>query len=252
MAIYNFGSGTLWGTRSDVANSTPVKFGALQSVDMEFTASAKQLYGQNQFPLAVARGTGKITGKAKLGQIQARTFADLFFGTSLVTGQVTTANGESGVIPSTPFQLTASNGATFVADLGVINSATGIPLTKVSSAPATGQYSVNTTGGVYTFAAADVGNTVSISYTYSVSASGQKLVFSNPQLGIQPTFSCALETVYTAPGGLKKAVLNLNACISNKLSFPTKLEDFTIPEFDFECFADSAGNIFTWSFNENS
>jgi hypothetical protein len=38
----------------------------------------------------------------------------------------------------------------------------------------------------------------------------------------------------------------------SKLTFGTKLEDFVMPEFDFACFADTAGNVMTWSFAEAS
>ena len=252
MAIYTFGSGTLWGVRTDVANSTPLKFGAIQDVSLDFSASAKELYGQNQFPLAVARGKAKISGKAKFAQIQGDIFANLFFGITPTTGQITTANGEAQTVPAaTPWQVTVSNAATFVADWGVAYSASGLPLTKVASGPTAGQYSVSATG-VYTFSTGDANAAVLISYTYSIAASGQKLVMSNPLLGVQPTFQVALTTLYNGPSGQKNATLTLNACISNKLSFATKIDDFAVPELDFEAFADGSGNLFTWSFNEVS
>ncbi len=251
MAIYTFGSGSLWGVRSDIANPTPVKFGALHDVSVEFTASSKQLYGQNQFPLAVARGTGKITCKAKFGQVQGRAFADLFFGAQMQPGQSATANGEAVAVPSSsPYQASVVNAASFVTDLGVIYASTGMALTRVASAPAQGQYSI--AAGVYSFNSADQGAGLLVSYTYGVAGSGQKFTLSNQQLGVQPVFQAALETVYNAPGGLKKAVLTLNACVSNKLSMATKLDDFAIPELDFEAFADPAGNVLTWSFSEAS
>jgi len=252
MAIYSFGSGTLWGVRTDVSNSTPVKFGTLHDVNLEFSATAKQLFGQYQFPVAVARGTSKITGKAKFAQIQGRAFADLFFGQTLQSGQLTTANNEASAVPAAaPYTVTVINAAGFTQDLGVLNAATGLPFVKVASAPAQGQYMV-ASDGVYGFNLADAGAALLISYGYSVSGSGQKMVVSNQLLGTQPVFQVALETNYNAPGGLKKAVLSLNACVSNKMSFATKQDDFSIPEMDFEAFADAAGNVFTWSFNEVS
>ena len=35
----------------------------------------------------------------------------------------------------------------------------------------------------------------------------------------------------------------LNACGSSKLTFTTKKEDYTIPEFDFEAGLDAAGSL---------
>lgn len=247
--LHSFGSGTLWGVRTDVANSTPVKFGALQEVQLEFSANSKQLYGGSQFPIAVARGTGKITGKAKMGSISGGVFADLFFGISRTAAQVMAAADEAGTVPAgAAYTVTVSNSATFSEDLGVRNASTGRPLTKVAAAPATGEYSVS--AGVYTFAAADANLAVLISYTYTVASGGQKMVLTNQSLGIQPVFSAFLATNYTAPDGVKKGFIKLHACVASKLSFPTKLEDFTIPEFDFEAFADSSGTIATFAFNE--
>jgi len=252
MAIYSFGSGTLWGVRTDTANATPIKFGTLHDVNLEFSATAKQLFGQYQFPVAVARGTSKITGKAKFAQVQGRAFADLFFGSALQSGQITTANNEAAAVPATgPYAATVANAAAFLQDFGVIAAATGLPFVKVASSPSQGEYCVSS-AGVYSFNLADAGAGLLISYTYSVSGSGQKMVVSNQLLGTQPVFQVALETNYSAPGGVKKAVLTLNACVSSKLAFATKQDDFSVPELDFDAFADAAGNIFTWSFNEVS
>jgi hypothetical protein len=253
MALYTFGTGTLYGVRSDIANATPVKFGALQEASVDFAATNKELYGQYQFPLAVARGKAKITGKAKFGQIQGRAFFDLFFGQGASTGQTTLANAEAQNVPaSSPYTVQVTNHATYVADLGVVYAATGLPLVQVASAPAQGQYAVAIGTGTYTFAAADAGAAILVSYQYTVSASGQQFTLANPLLGVQPTFQLVLETSYQSPGGLKKADLTLFSCVSSKLSLDAKQEDFTIPEMDFEAFANAAGNVFTWSFSEAS
>ena len=37
-------------------------------MSVDFSFSVKELYGQNQFPLAVARSAAKVTGKAKLAR----------------------------------------------------------------------------------------------------------------------------------------------------------------------------------------
>ena len=245
-----FGSGTLWGTRTDIANATPIKFGALQEVNLEFSANTKELYGGSQFPIAVARGTGKITGKAKAA-IQGAVFADLFFGVTRATGYTQVAITEAGAVPaSTPWQITVANSANFVADLEVTYAATGLPLTKVASAPAAGQYSV--TAGVYTFNTADAGKAVLISYSYTTAAAGQTINITNQALGVQPVFAVTLSMQYTAPGGQVKGFLKLPACVASKLTIPTKLEDFTISEFDFSAFADASGNVMQFSSSENS
>ncbi len=87
-----------------------------------------------------------------------------------------------------------------------------------------------------------------INYTYNVTSTGQKLAITNPLLGTTPTFQALFYTTFQN----QAVTLKLNNCISNKLSFQTKLEDFVMPEFDFSCFADASGNVMTWSFAEAS
>ncbi|WP_020177056.1 hypothetical protein [Methyloferula stellata] len=245
--MYTFGSGILIGTRTDIAEATPVNFGLVQEVTIEESASVKEVYGQYQYPLVAARGTVKTTGKAKVARISGLAFANLFYGVTPSSGQLATSFAEAGSVPaSSPYTVTVVNSATAADDDGVTYAATGLPLTKVASSPASGQYSV--AAGVYTFASADAGKAVLISYTYGVTGSGQKLAITNPLLGTTPTFQALFYTTFQG----QAVSLKLNNCVSSKLSFQTKLEDFTMPEFDFSCFADSAGNIMTWSFAEAS
>lgn len=239
MAVYSFGSGNLFGVRTDIANATPVKFGALQDVSIEFNFALKELYGQFQFPVAVGRGTAKIQGKAKFAQINGLAFNSLFFGQSQSTGQLLTAFNEAQSVPaSTPFAVTVANAASFGADLGVSYAATGLPLAKVASGPSQGQYAA-AANGVYTFAAADAGAAILVSYTYTLAGSGNTAVIANQLLGAAPSF----QAVFTESFQGKQVTLQLNQCVAQKLSLATKLDDFTIPEFDFSAFADAAGNV---------
>lgn len=239
MAVYSFGSGTLFGTRTDIANATPVKFGALQDVSVEFNFTLKELHGQFQFPLAVGRGTGKIQGKAKFAQINGITFNTLFFGQPQAAGQLSTSVSEAQAVPAaSPFTLNAANAATFASDLGVIYAATGLPLTKVASAPTQGQYAVSS-AGVYTFGSGDSGAAILLSYTYSAASVGNTATISNQLLGSAPTFQANFFETFQG----KQVTLQLNQCVAQKLSLATKLDDFTIPEFDFSAFADASGNL---------
>jgi hypothetical protein len=246
-----FGSGVLFGrSTSAVAGMfTPVQFGALQDVDISFDGSIKDLFGQYQFPIASARGTSKITGKAKFANINANALASLFFNELTATGQQLIAINEAGTIPTTPFEITVTNAATFVKDYGVLNTLTGLPYTKVGSGtPTTGQYKVDevTPGmGVYTFAAADTALTVQISYSYTT-AGGNTITINNQLLGDAPVFEMALQTIFNS----KKFAVFFHQCQSTKLSLPTKLEDFVISEFDFGIFANAAGVLGKISFPE--
>ncbi|MGQ0446164.1 MAG: hypothetical protein ACT4O2_13820 [Beijerinckiaceae bacterium] len=245
--MYSFGSGVLLGTRTDIANATPVNFGLVQDVTINESATIKELTGQYQRPVAIARGTIKTTGKAKVARISGLAFANLFYGVTPVAGQVATAFAEAGTVAAaSPFTVAVANAATFVADAGVLYATAGLPLTLVASAPAAGQYSV--LAGVYTFNSADAGKAVLVNYTYTISGAGQKFTVANQLLGTTPTFQAVFYTTFQG----QAISLKLNNCTSSKLGFQTKLEDFLMPEFDFSCFADASGNVMTWSFAEVS
>lgn len=263
MAQYSFGAGILWGTPlSDssgtaISNPTPVQFGALQDVSLDISFENKMLHGSNQFPIAVGRGKGKVSGKAKAAQISGRMWNSIFFGQTLNAGIVNDIYDTVGkAIPATPFTLTVSstaadathvqipNSGTWSADLGVRNSS-GLPMVRVASAPTTGQYSVS--AGVYVFAAADTGNTVFIDYKYTAtSTTATNSTIINQPMGYAPAFRCDLLLPYQG----KNLIVSLPQCISTKLSIATKQDDFNIPEFDFEAFADSAGNVMAYGTSE--
>lgn len=240
MANYAFGAGSLWGVSTSAGVQTPIKFGTLQDVSIETSFSEKQLYGSMQFPVAIARGTGKVTGKAKFAQINGEIYNSLFFGANMIDGSVKTANMENHTV-SVGGSVTVSHSATFIADLGVVISSNGVPMVKVSSSPEQGQYSV--VAGVYTFNVADANVGVWTSYTYSDATEGKKIVVQNQLLGSSPFFSAYFTTVYNG----KQISYQLPRCMSSKLSFATKLEDFNVPEFDFSAFADESGQVMTIS-----
>ncbi len=244
MAQYGFGSGALWSIPSG-SNQTPTRYGALQTVGVDFKSTSKPLFGQNQFPLTVARGSMSVAGKGEFAQLQARFYNDIFFGASSTptVAQTICIDGENGTIPATPYQVTVTNSATFGIDLGVIFSATGLPLTRVASSPATGQYSV--AAGVYTFAAADTTLGVKISYTYTTST-GATLTIANQPMGVAPTF----KTILSMPYNSQKFSLTLNACVADGISFNTSLEDFLKQPFSFMAFVDASQTLGTLSFAE--
>jgi len=250
--MFEFGAGTLWGFPvggNNAANPTPMKFGTLQDVSLDISGDVKQLYGQKQFPEAVARGKCKITGKSKFAAINGKMLNDLFFGQTMPAGMKQVSLDESHAIPATPFQVTITppNSGVFVQDWGVRYASTGLPFTRVASGPVVGQYSV-TAGGVYTFASADnvAGAVALISYTYSLAAVGSQLNITNQLMGFAPTIQVLLENVYN---GNQFNVL-LYSVVASKLTFATKQEDFIIPEFDFEAFANAAGQVIDMYSNE--
>ncbi len=241
-----FGPGSLYVTRTDIATPTPINIGFVQSFNYDEAAEQKDLYGQNQYALASARGTIKATGKAKAAVLSGLAINALFHGDTFATRQIKMAEREAGTVPGTPYQVTVTNSATFETDLGVINATTGLPLTKVASSPATGQYSVS--AGVYTFASADTTVAVLITYAYTVSGSGQKITVTNKVIGSNPTF----QLDFSSSLNDKPYYVRFFCAISPKLSMAHGLTDFAMPEVDFSFYANAAGNVYQRSFPEVS
>lgn len=257
-----FGVGTLYGvpltdstgTAIAATSQTPVQFGTLQDVSADLSFDEKLLYGAYQFPVAFGRGKGKFHFKAKMADITAQVMGSLFFGTTPTAGIDSIVDNLSMAIPATPFTITASttntlttfqipSSGTWAQDLGVRYATTGLTLTRVASAPATGQYTV--TAGVYVFAAADTALSVLISYEYTAASTSQfKIAVANQLMGQAPSFLAELSLPYNG----KQLTLKLNNCVSSKLSLPFKNEDFSVAEFDFMALADASNNVGTVAF----
>lgn len=251
MPQLSFGPGAAWGERVDVTGSGigPRQFGIMQDISVDYDFTDKELYGQFQFPVALARGQGKIAVKIKEAQLINELFGDVFFGLSSTVGQVGIAQDEANNIPaSTPWQVTVSNAATFTYDLGVKYALTGLGFSRVTSPSGAGQYSVNQATGVYTFSTADANAAVLISYRYGITTSGSLLTITNQLQGTTPiarvTFYQKIspplfgQTVTSRP-----LALVFNACVASKLSLATKIDDWTIPEIDLSAYADASGTI---------
>lgn len=246
--MINFGVGKLIAVPTNaadgsvIANPTPVVLGTMQDVSLDLSVEMKTLYGSKRYPIAVGQGKGKTEIKAKYAEIDGGILGSLFFGRTETAGIKAAVFDSAGTIPDTPgpYTLTVAPPASgsFVADLGVMNAATGEQLSRVASAPAAGQYSVSG-AGVYTFAAADHGKAVRISYEYSAASGGKVWTITNEVMGYTPSFTLLLQNGYHG----KNMVVKLNRCVSGKLTLPLKNDDFAIYDFDAEAFADANGEL---------
>ena len=273
MSQYLFGAGVVWGTPltdyqgNAIANPSPVNLGALQDVSIDISFDTKLLYGSNQFPLDVARGKGKISGKAKFAKQNAMTINSLVFGQVLTRTGVADVFDTTGIaIPSTPFNITVSSGAGSSTNVQIPGSGAGVgmlgvrdnnnnPMVCVASGPTTGQYEVvSISAGTITllFASADAGKTVFIDYQYTYTSSGSAAdlpgysIVTNALMGYAPQFQCDF---FNAHSG-KQLTLRLYCCVSSKWSIATKLDDYAEPEFDFDAFANSANQVLEWGTSE--
>jgi hypothetical protein len=256
MPVFQFGSGVVMATPVSgdlAANPTSLQAGTLQDISVDIGFDIKQLWGRYQFPDDVAKAKGKISGKIKFARFNGKLVNDLIFGQAMTTGQTKVALDVPFAVPATPFQATPNTsatatqyqipaGGTYVSGghLGIRYAATGEPLTQVPSAPATGQYTV-TAAGQITFVVGDQAAAVLITFMYTI-ATGNSVTITNQLMGFGPNFSLILMQQY----GGNQANLKLFRCTANKLTRPTKTEDYTIMEMDFESFADAAGNVLSF------
>ena len=224
-----FDSGYLFGVAA--GSLTPVKFGSLQGVKALADFKLNPVQAQLQSPsLYLIDGLGfKFTAKA--AQINGLLMNTLFFGEALSQGSYMVSRDNSITVPSGK---TWHPHGTFAQDLGVQYSGTGIQLTTVPAFITPGTYTVS--NGTYTFADADVGKTLIISYLYFVST-GNRINLQNRFKGPAPSFQAILQGQYDG----KQVVWNLNRCVSRQLMMNLVLENFTIPEFSFDAIGDQVG-----------
>lgn len=245
-----FGPGIIIATRTDIANGTPINVGYAQELSVDLSGTIKELYGQNQFPLVQARGTVKATLKLKNAVFSGFAFNTMFIGQSFAAGGYSWNVQEAHSIPGTgPYTVTVTNSATFDFDLGVSFVATGLPLQKVASGPTTGQYSVS--AGVYTFAAADTALAILITYTNTQTSTGQSITVANKLIGTTPTFQLDYYNNLNQPTSQPFAA-RFYACVGSKFALASKLEDFSMPEYDIGFFGNAAGNVFDFVFPQVS
>lgn len=247
--MFVFGSGVLIGTPT---GGSPINFGLAQEVSLNVATTTKALYGQYNFPVAIGTGTKKMTGKAKMARVSGQALGSLFFGLPPIAGVTQTQFGETTTVPSaSPYTYQVTNHTTFVADQGVVYASSSLPFKQVASSPTTGQYTVSAVG-VYTFSSGDEGAPVLISYTYTVPASGggESIAVTSQLIGPSVVFSANLFA--SDPGTGKQFSVLLYNCVAEKLAFGTKLEDFVIPELDFQCFANAAGQVCQFNFGDTA
>ena len=243
-----FGIGALWGTRSDIPNVGPDQFAVLQDNSIDFAFEVKELYSQLGYPSDIARGKGKITGKAKVARVFANLYADIFFGESVNTGEDNVSENELHTL-TIAGTLGVTNASTFVADLGVYYSAPGQDRFQfVTGAPTAGQYSTGVNGS-YTFYTGDVGSVVAISYVFT-DASGHTITINNHFMGYTPTFVGTFYQQRNTQGSTGQLTLRLNECVSSHLTIPSRIDDYAIQDFDYQAFSNGSNVVGTISTSE--
>ena len=249
MAFAAFGPGILIVTRTDITIPVAINIGFAQELSLDLAGTTKQLYGQKQYPLVAARATIKATGKFKAAEISGIAWNAFFYGqSSFTTGRKVWNIDTTGTVPSTAGVQVGSS-LSFDADLGIFYSTLGLPLQRVSTAVSlsSGYYAVGSTApGFYYFSTGDSTAAVGLKITYtssSTAATAQTLAVTNQTIGITPTFQLDYYTSLNQPTA-KAFAVRVYQCIGSKQSMQFKLEDFMMPEFEFDFFANASDQVF--------
>ena len=148
-----FGPGVVILTRTDTTTPLAINVGSAQEFTLDVTGNTKGLYGTQQFALAVARGTIKVTGKIKAALLSGIAWNSCFFGDTFTAGYDHYFLNEAHTVASTTQVVTNVTGG--IVDLGVTYASNGLPLQRVATVSAAGTYSVVQSTGTYTFNVAD-------------------------------------------------------------------------------------------------
>jgi hypothetical protein len=243
--VFTFDTGYLFAVASGQA---PVKFGSLGETEVDLDMSVVQNPTNLQFGSVPTIKGGALKLTAKPANINGLMVCQLFFGQAPSAGSQGVSRDQVVTVPATPYQVTPTvpNSGTWLQDLGVQYSSSGIVLVPVSSNPSQGQYSVS--AGVYTFNSADTGQALVVNYLYS-QAAGVSLALTNPWQGLAPTWQAVLQGQYNGA----QIVWNLPRCASTSFKMLMPLEKIVIPEFRFQAFGDASsggvqGSLGTFSF----
>ena len=242
MTSFNFGIGTVIGQRTDVAGAQPSFFGTIQDINIDFDQTLVELYGQLKLPADIAPSKLKISGKAKFARLQLNQLNNMILGNTVTTASgFDLAAAEAHTLTATTF--TVGNGSTFITDLGVFYHSNGKQLVPVPSGVTTGSYIPGVLStGTYTIAAGDESIQLDVYYTYSVTTQNSMLGTNN-FMGTGPLFSLTAVNHYVNNLGVSNELaIKLNACRSSKWTFPFSNTNYTMQDFDFTAFSDSAGN----------
>lgn len=243
---------------NQAVNPTGVRGLVIQNLEIDQAADTKELRGQNQFPEDTARSDIKSTFKFSIGKtdfwfLTQTVWADVFAagGVSVVVNQANSVPGSVAYTVTPTLPTPASGTATFLEDLGVQYASGGnFQNLGSGSVTAAGQYTVNTTTGVYTFDSADASASVVISFAYTLSAVGSTFQINNHVQGYSPQFEMfAVETYSGASASGTGASKNipstarLYACKIGKVTFPYKRNDYKMVDVEGMYFASSTGRV---------
>jgi hypothetical protein len=243
-------AGQAWAGLAPLDAVTPIRIGLVQSLGYEVDLKLKPAYGPAIFPVAFGAGQGSVKLKIKMLSISGWAINAMLYGQAVAPAQ------GYQILYNQPYTIPASTPYTIVIaaakqDLGVFYQVQNVypsgvysqQLMPVASAPAIAQYSFAPATGTYTFAAADTGKQLVITYaTQPTTPYYYRWSLGNPIQSSPPTFQIQFTPFFNGQSNL----ITLPACNAEKFSLPTKQGDWVEYEVDAQAFSiGDNGTIFT-------
>ena len=132
--MHEFGVGALFAKFPD---GSSVEFGTLQDCSLDFSFDKKELYGRNQYPVEIARGKGKIDGKATYANITAEAL-NLVLNGSISNGELKVAEPLNVTVPDggvVPIDLPTGASLNQVLKVYDVSGLTKKTMTEVDTTP---------------------------------------------------------------------------------------------------------------------
>lgn len=225
------------------ANPTPKQIMTIQETSFDFKGDLKKLMGEGQFAVDAAIGTIEIGAKCKNGELDLATINDLFFGKTIVANGEELIRGETITVAAGAATLSA--GALTLQDLGIFNSVTGKQYTRVATAPTAGQY-VWGANGALNFNVSENAQVLLANYVRNNITTMQSMVLTNDVAGSTVTLQAMFSKKFRDGRQLNLRFYNV---IVPGINFGFKLNDYTMPEFNMEVFADPVLGVgkYSWT-----
>ncbi len=232
----------------------------MQNASVELKVDLKELRGPYRYPIQIADGKGTASGKINFAHFWPELLSAITGGTQS-TGAQHAVVGEQGTVGATPFHYTLANASTYVigSEIVAVIDATGNPVfysrvtggseaSSSTAGQANGSYSINTSTGVLTFAAADTLLKVIVNYLYTPASDINANTVALQQVGMNTatTFQLTLIGVAAKNGFTNQAqqfIIQFNSCLAPSLKMDMKLDDWTYVDLDFSAYIDASGNL---------
>lgn len=238
----NFGAGDMF--LLDSAGDG-VQQGLLSDTSLEWKSSKKPLKAGMQFPSATAQSDQSFEGKSTVRVFSGKMLAKIM-GASASVGEFAIVK-ETKTIAAT---VSPTNmGTNFGKVLAVLDAA-GKPMDCVASAPAAGQYVVNTATGAskgqLTLNAAEPAGSCTLIYGWTDSSKGKSFSVTNKVITAPTQFLLVLTENYLG----KPFTFSVNVTIDS-WSLAGKGEDWTDISFSWSSAPDATGWVFSCSYEDN-